>query len=198
GLDTGNLDAPLIGMVTRLVDQKGLDLIVSDFDALMSRGVRLVVLGSGLPKYEKFLTDAMDRYPGRLGVRIAFDNGLAHRIEAGADIFLMPSLYEPCGLNQLYSLRYGTVPLVRATGGLADTVPDADANPDGLGFAFREYTTEALLEALDRTLRAYEDRARWREIQRRGMARDLSWEASAQKYLRLYSHVLSRAPAVRA
>lgn len=198
GLDSGNLDAPLFGMVTRLMDQKGLDLVTEAFGAMMDRGLRLVVLGSGLPKYEKFLTDAVDRYPGRLGVRIAFDNGLAHRIEAGADLFLMPSLYEPCGLNQLYSLRYGTVPVVRATGGLADTVPDADENTDGVGFAFREYTAAALLDCLDRALRAFRDPARFRAIQRRGMSRDLSWEASASRYLRLYAHALAKAPVARA
>jgi starch synthase len=185
--------APLVGMVTRLVDQKGLDLIELAFDDIMELGIGLTVLGSGLPKYHQFLEEAARRYPGRVGVALRFDNTMAHLIEAGADVFLMPSLYEPCGLNQMYSLRYGTVPVVRATGGLADTVPDDDAEPGrGLGFAFEEYRPEALLDALARALRAFRDQPRWSRLMASGMRRDFSWTASAKRYLDLYASARRR------
>jgi starch synthase len=121
---------------------------------------------------------------------IKFDNAMAHQMEAGLDIFLMPSLYEPCGLNQMYSLRYGTVPVVRATGGLADTVTDADVEEDGVGFSFTAYDEDAMMEALERALSAYRDPERWREIVKRGMTKDLSWGVSASKYMDLYREAL--------
>ncbi|MEM7235602.1 MAG: 1,4-alpha-glucan branching protein domain-containing protein, partial [Planctomycetota bacterium] len=186
GLDTSNLDVPLIGVVTRLVDQKGLDLIEEIFDRLMEERVQFVLLGTGLPKYEDYFAQAPSRYPGRVASLITFNNGVAHRIEAGSDMFLMPSLYEPCGLNQLYSLRYGTVPVVRSTGGLADTVPDADTHDDGVGFSFHDYSGGALLETLRRAIRAYEDSGRWEQIVTRGMSLDLSWTVSAKAYESLY------------
>jgi starch synthase len=195
GFDARDLETPLVAMITRLVDQKGLDLVTESFDRLLASGARFVFLGTGLPKYEQFLQRAAVEHSDRVAARITFDNGLAHRIEAGADVFLMPSLYEPCGLNQMYSLRYGTVPVVRATGGLADTVPDVDRDSDGVGFSFDEYTSEALLDALGRCLKAYGDPKRWGRIVRRGMSRDLSWGASAAKYIALFRHAIARARA---
>ncbi|MCZ6793278.1 MAG: glycogen synthase [Planctomycetota bacterium] len=186
GLDPAGLDRPLLGMVSRLVEQKGLDLVEEAFPEILERGVYFVVLGTGIPRYEKFFRDAAAENPGKVAALIKFDNSLAHLAEAGLDLFLMPSLYEPCGLNQCYSRRNGTVPVGRATGGLADTVSDADSGAEGVGFTFREYRARDLLEALDRALEAYRDPRRWRAIQRRGMARDSSWTASARKYLSLY------------
>ncbi|MBN1443667.1 MAG: DUF1957 domain-containing protein, partial [Planctomycetes bacterium] len=154
GLSDTDLEVPLIGMITRLVDQKGLDLVEESLDRILKTGSLFILLGSGLPKYEEFFTEAMRRYPDQCVAMIKFDNALAHLIEAGCDIFLMPSLYEPCGLNQMYSLRYGTVPVVRTTGGLADTVKDADAYEDGVGFSFTKYTSEAMLQAIERALDA--------------------------------------------
>jgi starch synthase len=179
-------EAPLVGLITRLVDQKGFDLIQKGFEELLGTGARFVVLGTGLEKYERFLQDAAREHPRRVAAVLRFDDRVAHRIEAGADMFLMPSLYEPCGLNQMYSLRYGTVPVVRETGGLADTVTDADACADGVGFTFREYTVEALVDALGRAVQAYRDPQRWRGIVARGMARDHSWAASAAQYVAMY------------
>ena len=191
GLDAAHIDAPLVGMISRLVDQKGFDLVEARLGRILETGVSLVVLGTGLPRYEEFLRQAAARHPGRLAAEIRYDNALAHLIEAGADMFLMPSLYEPCGLNQIYSLRYGTVPIVRHTGGLADTVPDADRNDgDGVGFSFRPYDGDALVDALERAVQAYRDPGRWRQLVRRGMARDHSWGASALRYLELYRDAL--------
>ncbi|MBI4602073.1 MAG: DUF1957 domain-containing protein [Planctomycetes bacterium] len=187
GLDLARIEEPLAGMITRLVDQKGLDLVDQCLERLLETGVSLVVLGTGLPKYEALFRDAAKRWPGRVAALLKFDNALAHRIEAGADMFLMPSLYEPCGLNQMYSLRYGTVPVVRHTGGLADTVSDDDATPGGgVGFSFRDYRAELLVDALERAVRAYRDKDRWERIVRAGMRRDHSWTASAARYLDLY------------
>ncbi|MGQ9591020.1 MAG: 1,4-alpha-glucan branching protein domain-containing protein [Planctomycetota bacterium] len=191
GLDAAVSERPLAGMITRLVDQKGLDLLREALDRLMALGISLVVLGSGLPKYEEFLRRAKRRHAGRLAAVLRFDEALAHLIEAGADMFLMPSLYEPCGLNQMYSLRYGTVPVVRRTGGLADTVADGDEDPDGDGFAFEPYEADALIDAVARAVRAYRDPARWERIVRAGMSRDFSWDASALRYLELYREALA-------
>jgi ADP-glucose type glycogen/starch synthase len=186
GLD-GALAAPLAGVISRLVDQKGVDLLEKALPDILSRGVRLVVLGTGLPRYERFFASAASEHPQQVAALLKFDNGLAHLIEAGADIFLMPSLYEPCGLNQMYSLRYGTIPIVRETGGLADTVADDDQTPGGgVGFSFKEYEAEALTDAVTRAVRAYQDPTRWRALQLRAMARDHSWRASAVRYFDLY------------
>lgn len=194
GLDPEHLvGTPLVGIVSRLVGQKGLDLIEEGLDEMMALGIDLVVLGTGEPRYHEFLEEAAKLYPGRIAVQLKFDNGLAHLIEAGSDMFLMPSLYEPCGLNQMYSLRYGTVPVVRATGGLADTVPDDDLQMGkGLGFSFRPYTSEALVETLGRAVKAYHDSSRWRGIVLRGMNLDCSWETSARKYRELYDSAIER------
>ncbi|MBI4582489.1 MAG: DUF1957 domain-containing protein [Planctomycetes bacterium] len=194
GLDESHLDGvPLVGMVSRLVDQKGFDLIEEGLDRLLALGIDLAVLGTGQPEYHQLLEEAAKRYSGRIGVALKFDNRLAHLIEAGADLFLMPSLYEPCGLNQMYSLRYGTVPVVRHTGGLADTVQDDDRTPGGgVGFSFEPYTAEAMVEALARAVRAYKDRERWLRIIKAGMGVDNSWSRSAKKYLELYRSALAR------
>jgi starch synthase len=192
-LDPGRRDAPVIGMITRLVDQKGLDLVCECLDEILDLGGDLVILGTGLPKYHKFLTRAAELHRGRIAVLLKFDEDLAHHIEAGADIFLMPSLYEPCGLNQMYSLRYGTVPVVRSTGGLADTVQDDDAGGgSGNGFSFQDYSTDALVDALRRAVTAYGDRPRWKRIIRAGMSANYSWSVSAGRYLNLYRDALDK------
>jgi starch synthase len=155
--------------------------------------LQLVILGSGDRRYEQWLVEAGRRDPTRLAVRLAFDEALSHQVEAGADAFLMPSRYEPCGLNQMYSLRYGTVPVVRATGGLDDTVDDVDATPDrGTGFKFREYSGRALVDAVRRALGAYADPVRWQRIMREGMRRDFSWQRAADAYLACYREALAR------
>ncbi len=178
---------PLIGMVSRLADQKGFDLIREAADAIVELGAAVVVLGTGQQEYHEFLADLADRHRGAVAAHLAFDNELAHWIEAGSDMFLMPSLYEPCGLNQMYSLRYGTVPIVRETGGLADTVDDFDpALGTGTGFVFQEYSSGAMLETIGRSVDAYRDPTAWAGIVARGMALDYSWTASAARYAELY------------
>lgn len=185
-------DMPVLGMVTRLVDQKGIDLVAGALNALLELGCRLVILGSGESRYEAFLTQQGWAHPERVGVRVGFDEALAHQIEAGSDCFLMPSRYEPCGLNQIYSLRYGTVPIVRATGGLRDTVVPFDANTgQGTGFVFEEATPEALAGAVRAALAAFADPAAWQRLMRRGMAQDFSWTRSARRYLDLYQDLVA-------
>lgn len=185
---------PLIGMVGRLVHQKGIDLVLDTLPGLMHRPLQLVVLGSGEAGYEAALRQQAARYADRLAVRIGYDEGLAHRIEAGADMFLMPSRFEPCGLNQLYSLRYGTVPIVRHVGGLADTVMDATErnikNGKATGIVFQDARAGALLTAVDRALDLWKDSKKWRRLMLTGMRRDSSWRHSADEYLRLYIGLL--------
>jgi starch synthase len=184
---------PVIGMVGRLVDQKGFDIVLPLLPKLASKGACLVILGSGLPRYQEQLEQLRKKYPGFLGVRIGYDNRLAHLIEAGSDMFLMPSRFEPCGLNQMYSLKYGTVPVVRATGGLADTVRHFDAaTGEGTGFVFADYTPAALWAVLEEALAAYADSASWRKLMRNGMACDFSWSQAARKYMAVYRKVLQR------
>jgi starch synthase len=178
---------PIVGIVSRLADQKGFDLIREAADAILALDVALVVLGTGQKEYHEFLAALAAQHGGRVSVNLKFDDELAHWIEAGSDMFLMPSRYEPCGLNQMYSLRYGTVPVVRETGGLADTVADYDPAADtGTGFAFKEYRADAMVSALRRAAAAFRDRLRWAGIVRRGMELDLSWAASAGRYVKLY------------
>ncbi len=179
-------DVPVLGMVSRLADQKGIDLVVAALPDLLAREVQVAVLGTGSHAYEDAFRHAAASRPDRLAARIGFDEGLAHRIEAGADLFLMPSRYEPCGLNQMYSLRYGTAPVVRAVGGLEDTVEDFDGWTRGTGFKFREYTPPALVLAVRRALDAYRDRGGWRALVLRGMGQDFSWDRSARSYEALY------------
>jgi starch synthase len=186
GLPEAAMDRPLAGIVSRFTRQKGTDILADAADAIMGEDVYLAALGTGEPEYEDFFKAMQARYPDRVAVQVGFDNGLAHCIEAGSDLFLMPSRYEPCGLNQIYSLRYGTVPVVRATGGLDDTI-DEDT-----GFKFQEYSGEALAEAVRTAVRAFGDRSGWEAMMRRGMQKDFSWKASAVEYSSLYGKVLGR------
>ncbi|HLJ41381.1 MAG TPA: glycosyltransferase, partial [Candidatus Acidoferrales bacterium] len=186
-LPSDNMERPLIGIVSRFVDQKGFDLIAETAAELMKEDLALVALGNGEAKYEKLFQELAKKYPKRVGVKVAYDNVIAHKIEAGADMFLMPSRYEPCGLNQIYSLRYGTVPVVRATGGLDDTVEAFDAKTaKGTGFKFTEYEGAALMKCVSEALAGYRDLRLWRAIQANGMAKDFSWKASAAEYVKLY------------
>jgi starch synthase len=178
---------PVIGIVSRFADQKGFDLIAEKAHELMSEDLLVAVLGSGERKYEDFFRALAVSYPGRVGVKIAYDNAMAHKVEAGADMFLMPSRYEPSGLNQMYSLKYGTVPIVRATGGLDDTIESFDLeHGTGTGFKFKEYSGEALLYAVRQALHHYMDERIWKRIQLNGMAKDFSWKGPAAEYARLY------------
>jgi starch synthase len=177
---------PVIGIVSRFADQKGFELLAEIAGPLAEEDVAVVVLGSGEKRFEEMFRNFGVERPDKFGVQIGYDNALAHRIEAGADMFLMPSLYEPCGLNQIYSLRYGTVPIVRATGGLDDTV-DIET-----GFKFSEYSPRALAGAIGEALHAWQSREAWTERMRAGMRKDFSWEASAGEYQRLYTELASR------
>jgi starch synthase len=179
-------DLPLLGVVSRLTEQKGLDLLLEVAPQLLNLPAQLVILGSGSHALEVAWSALARKHRGQCAVTIGFDEALAHRIEAGADIFVMPSRFEPCGLNQMYSLRYGTPPVVRATGGLADTVIDATDEKHGNGFVFGPATAEALLQALQRAITAWQDPAGWRLLQKHGMARDSSWAEAARQYVELY------------
>ncbi len=189
GLDTtGN--RPLLGFVGRLVEQKGVDLLLAAIPELVEAGARFIILGSGEQHLERHLTQLAQTYPGEVAVVAGYDEALSHRIEAGADIFVMPSRFEPCGLNQMYSLRYGTVPVVHRCGGLADTV--VDCNPASLedgsanGFSFDHADVGGILYAAHRALECYRDPATWQRLQREGMSRDWSWRRSALAYQQLY------------
>ena len=188
-------DAPLVGMISRLADQKGFDLVAAVLDRLIAAGAQFVLLGTGEPKYHELFAAFHRRYPGRVSVTLGFDDGLAHRIEAGADMFLMPSRYEPSGLNQLYSLRYGTVPVVRKTGGLADTIvdatPDAVARGAANGFVSEAYEPAALWDALERALRTFRDRRVWTHLQQTGMRQDFSWRRAAGRYVETYRRAIA-------
>ncbi|HUA17114.1 MAG TPA: glycogen synthase GlgA [Bryobacteraceae bacterium] len=186
GLRQDNLDRPLLGIISRFAAQKGFDLFADVAARLLQQDLSLVVLGSGDPGYESMFRRLAQAYPGKVGVQIGYNTALAHRIEAGIDMFLMPSRYEPCGLNQIYSLRYGTVPVVRATGGLDDTIDEET------GFKFRDYSGSALLEALRWSLDAFRDLDSWVRRMRRGMEKDFSWSASAGEYVALYRRLLGR------
>ncbi|PIE37745.1 MAG: glycogen synthase GlgA [Gammaproteobacteria bacterium] len=191
--DTGlsdNPDTPLFGFIGRLDEQKGLDILLPNIERLAHSGACVTVLGSGEKRYEQALGELAARFPAQIAVTIGYDEGLAHRIEAAADVFLMPSLFEPCGLNQLYSLRYGTLPLVRRVGGLADTV--TDTNPTTLregsatGLVFNDASTHALWEAIERALALWQKPDTWRRVRQNAMAQDVSWRQSAARYLSLY------------
>jgi starch synthase len=190
GLDGSHLERPLLAMISRIDVQKGFDLVVSILDYLLSQNLYFVLLGSGNKETEGYLRTIIDRHPGKAGIRFEFDNGSAHLTEAGADIFLMPSKYEPCGLNQMYSLRYGTVPVVRRTGGLADTVQEYDPSTgEGTGFLFTEYHPEHFKEAVNRALALWPDRDAWRRLMLNGMRQDFSWKSSAKKYVEAYERI---------
>ena len=186
------LERPIVAIVTRLTAQKGVDLIREASGQILDSGAFFIALGSGADEYEKFLQEMREHAPIRVGLYLGFNEPLAHQIEAGADIFLMPSLYEPCGLNQMYSMRYATVPVVRATGGLDDTVEEFDrTRGTGNGFKFAPYTASALLENLYEALYCYADKEVWRIIQRNGMRADNSWDKAARRYAELYRAVSS-------
>ena len=186
------LARPLVGMVSRMVDQKGFDLIAAAAADLPRLDASFVVLGTGDRRYEDLWRSLSARHPNRIGARIGFDEALAHLVEGGADLFLMPSRFEPCGLNQMYSLRYGTVPVVRATGGLYDTVRSYDPSTgEGTGFTFEEYTPQALIGTLRWALGIYKNKDAWRRIQQAGMREDNSWDASARKYVDVYERAMA-------
>jgi len=185
---------PMIGMVSRLVEQKGLDIILQGLPTIVDTPFQLVVLGTGETHYEIQLSEWAQIYPDHIKVIIGYDERLAHRIEAASDVYLMPSTFEPCGLNQLYSLRYGTLPVVTPVGGLADTVVDANEeninNKTANGFVLQEQTAAALITAMQRALALYQQPAIWRQLQDNAMSGDFSWQTSAQRYIGLYQQVL--------
>ncbi len=188
-------DRPLFGVISRLTDQKGLDLLLTIADGIPHLPAQLVLLGSGDKLMEAGFKALAERFPGQIAVKLGFDENLAHRIEAGADCFLMPSRFEPCGLNQMYSLRYGTPPVIRATGGLADTVIDVSeaslANKTANGFVLEEATPHALWLAMERVCQTWQDKRLWQRIQQNGMRRDFSWEHAAHEYINLYRDAIA-------
>jgi starch synthase len=188
GLPRSRDRLPLIGIISRLADQKGFDLIAEAVGDLMALDLQLVVLGTGQKKYHDLFSKIASQYPAKVGVCLSFDNELAHKIEAGCDLFLMPSKFEPCGLNQLYSLRYGTIPIVRATGGFADTVSDYNLHT-GTGFLFSGYTSAEMLAAIKRALAVYSDPVPWQALMIRAMSQDWSWKRSAREYMQLYQKI---------
>ena len=196
-LPSQDLARPLIGIVSRFATQKGFDLIAEIADVLLRQDLFLVALGTGEPEHERVFRELARAFPRKVGVRIAYDNALAHKIEGGADMFLMPSRYEPCGLNQIYSLKYGTVPVVRATGGLDDTIePFNPRNGKGTGFKFKPYSGAALLECVREALHLFtRDRKAWQTLMQNGMEKDYSWGASAVEYERLYQRMARTAGA---
>ncbi len=201
--DDAALARPLVGLVSRMVDQKGFDLLAEAADDLVRLAASFVVVGTGEARYQDVWRSLAARHPDRFGVYIGFDEARSHLVEGGADLFLMPSRFEPCGLNQMYSLRYGTVPVVHGVGGLADTVRDAGAPgrpgpAGGNGFVFDEPTREALVATLRRAMASYADRAGWRAIQAAGMRADHSWHRSAREYVKIYDRVRRRGPNERA
>jgi starch synthase len=185
--DRAALARPLVGMISRMVDQKGLDLIEGASTELDALDASFVILGTGDVRYQTMWRDLAARHPDRIGVKVGFDEALAHLIEAGADIFMMPSKFEPCGLNQMYSLRYGTVPVVRAVGGLADTVRDGVT-----GFSFHDYSPDAFLTALRRAIVTFRVPDRWRALQVEGMRQDNSWDHSAREYVTIYGRAIEQ------
>ena len=197
-LETCNLpvsrkDVPVIGVISRLADQKGFDLLSQIADQLLSLNLQMVILGTGDEKYHVLFKEISKKYPKKISVNLRFDDSLAHLIEAGSDMFLMPSRYEPCGLNQLYSLKYGTVPIVRKTGGLADTIEDYDPETgQGTGFVFQDYNALKLLDTIKRALKVYTDQKAWVGLMKNGMKKDFSWKASAQKYVEIYLKALQK------
>ncbi|MGH9510883.1 MAG: glycogen synthase GlgA [Terriglobales bacterium] len=187
GIADANPSLPVIGIVSRFAAQKGFDLIAQVMDRLAREELILVVLGTGDRQYEAMFARINKQFPQKIAVKIAYDNALAHRIEAGSDMFLMPSRYEPSGLNQMYSLKYGTVPIVRATGGLDDTIEQWDPRTGkGTGFKFSDYNGEELLLTIRRALQSFQDQSSWQSLMRNGMNKDFSWSSSAKEYVRVY------------
>jgi starch synthase len=201
GIPTADVKLPVIGVVSRFAAQKGFDLIAQIADRLAREEMIVVALGAGDKTYEEMFLRLNKQFPKKIAVKVAYDNAIAHKIEAGADMFLMPSRYEPCGLNQIYSLKYGTVPIVRATGGLDDTIEPWDARSGkGTGFKFSEYNGESLLLTIKQALSAYRDQTSWQALMRNGMNKDFSWNASAREYGKIYEKVrqMRGAPATSA
>ncbi len=186
---------PVLGIVSRIVSQKGFDILIPALTEMLSIPAQFILLGSGDPNDEHVLREIARLYPDRAAVKLGYDEKLSHLIEAGADMFLMPSRFEPCGLNQMMSMRYGTLPVVRATGGLTDTVIDADADPgSGTGFVFEEYSANDLIAAVQRAITAFQNHKRWRQLQQNAMHKDFSWDRSARSYLEQYKKCLKQAP----
>ncbi len=182
---------PLLGMISRLVEQKGLNLVIEGAKKVFALDLQMVILGKGDKKIERELKWLESEYPQKLKVFLKFDEKLAHQIEAGADMYLMPSLFEPCGLNQMYSLKYGTPPIVHKTGGLADSVQDYDAvSESGTGFVFEKFTVDAMVEAIRRAVELYGKKRKWSKLVKNGMAQDFSWSRSAQKYHNLFESLI--------
>jgi starch synthase len=188
-------DVPLFGMISRMTGQKGFDLVTGAAERLLSQDIQMVFLGTGDPHHEHELWHLAQRYPQKVAVEIGFDDALAHQIEAGADAFLMPSRFEPCGLNQMYSLRYGTVPIVRRVGGLADSVVNFDS-PESIqeatGFMFTDYHPAAFAGAVEKAIATWRQPAVWRQLVKNGMSRDFSWERSANDYVTVYHSAANR------
>ena len=190
---TSGEDIPMIGLISRLVDQKGLDLIACVFNEIMSEDIQFVILGTGDEKYERLFGEAMQRYPGKVSANIRFDNILAHKIYAASDLFLMPSLFEPCGLGQLISLRYGTLPIVRETGGLRDTVLSyREVTKEGNGFSFMHYNAHDMLHTIRRALEIYRNKTLRIKLCKTAMSCDYSWQSSAEKYMKLYETLIPK------
>jgi starch synthase len=186
-------ETPIVAIISRMAAQKGFDLIAGLGDELAKEDMIMIVLGTGQAEYRELFRKLASRFPGKFLIHLGYDAALAHKIEAGADIFLMPSHYEPCGLNQIYSLKYGTVPVVRATGGLEDTVEQCDITlGTGTGFKFREYTPAALQRALHAALIAYKNRTQWQKIMCNGMAKDFSWDKAVPEYVAVYEDLTKK------
>ena len=187
------LDIPLIGIISRLADQKGFDILADAMEELMSMELKMVILGTGEKKFHLLLTELGKKHPTKLGIKLTYDNRLAHLIEAGSDIFLMPSRYEPCGLNQMMSMRYGTVPVVRATGGLDDTIVEFnEKSGEGNGIKFTNYDAATLISAVKRALSLYGKKPHWKKMMKNGMTTDFSWRASAKEYENLYKRAIKK------
>lgn len=189
-------DIPLIGSISRMAIQKGFEILLPVLHEILELPARLIFLGSGDPHYEHVLKEFARMFPDRIAVRTGFDENLSHLIEAGSDMFIMPSKYEPCGLNQMMSMRYGTLPIVRTTGGLADTVVDASDPDRGTGFCFTDYRSDALLDTVRRAVRVYHEKPAWKRLQHHAMSQDFTWSVSARKYRDLYDQCLLKPPRV--
>ncbi|RPI74213.1 MAG: glycogen synthase, partial [Ignavibacteriales bacterium] len=192
-----NENIPLIGIISRMVSQKGFDIFAEAVGNLVNLPAQWALLGSGEEKFEELFLSMSHRMPDKVFTHIGYNNELAHLIEAASDMFLMPSRYEPCGLNQIYSLKYGTVPVVRKTGGLADTVQDwneylSQGEETGTGFTFNDYSSYALYTTVERAIRTFYDKDTWLKIQKNGMKKDYSWESSAKEYIELYKKAIEK------